>query len=77
MEIDVLAYSVDEKYLLAGECKWNEKDVNNQQLIKKMKKKAELLPFAKGKTIIPVLFLKNGNRENSERVFFPEDILLS
>ncbi len=76
LEIDVLACSVDEKYLLAGECKWNEKNVNNQQLIKELKEKAELLPFAKGKTVIPALFLKKGNKKGEENVFFPEDLLL-
>lgn len=58
MEIDVVAESTNGKYLLVGECKWS-KISKPQALLNKTKQRASLLPFAKNKTIIPFLFLKN------------------
>jgi uncharacterized protein len=57
MEIDVVAESIDKKYLFVGECKWSA--VNETvSLLENLKQKANTLPFVKGKTIIPYLFVK-------------------
>jgi hypothetical protein len=56
MELDVVAGSQDGNYLLVGECKWSDKDINTEELWTSLKEKAGLLPFAEGKTIVPVLF---------------------
>ncbi|MDR3093270.1 MAG: ATP-binding protein [Bacteroidales bacterium] len=77
IEIDVLALSADEKYLLVGECKWNEKQYDNHKLTKELEEKAALLPFAEKKTIIPALFMKNSIKTNTENVYLAEDILFS
>ncbi|MDR1810730.1 MAG: ATP-binding protein [Prevotella sp.] len=76
IEIDLLAESQDERCLLIGECKWQEKPVEADKLFAELKEKASLLPAAKGKTIIPVLFLKNRQQNSmNNKIFYPEDIL--
>ncbi|MDR2775380.1 MAG: ATP-binding protein [Tannerella sp.] len=76
IELDVVADSQDGHYLLAGECKWSDKEINLEELGTSLKEKAGLLPFAEGKTIVPVLFLKH-KPENRHKgiVFSSEDIL--
>ncbi|MDR3327069.1 MAG: ATP-binding protein [Prevotellaceae bacterium] len=76
IEIDVVAESQDGRHLLVGECKWWDKEPNVKELFAELEKKALLLPFAKGKKVIPVLFLKNKVKNETERkIFFTEDIL--
>lgn len=73
MELDVVAESIDKKYLLVGECKWS-KITNTKSLMDKLKQKAALLPFAKGRIIITVLYVKEAT-EASSNVFLPIDVL--
>jgi len=75
MEIDVVAESIDKEYLLAGECKWTDHgDV--QQLMQQLKEKISLLPFAKDKKVIPILFLKNKfNHMGDTHILTPADVL--
>jgi len=75
VEIDVVAESQDGKYLLVGECKWQDKALDIQQLFDELTEKTSLLPFAKEKIIIPVLFLKNKPTIEHTNIFLPEDIL--
>ncbi|GHT31128.1 ATPase [Bacteroidia bacterium] len=76
IELDVVAASHDENYLLVGECKWSEKPVNAEDLFADLERKAALLPFSQGKTIIPVLFLKQKPVQTYDKiVFLPNDIL--
>ena len=58
VEFDVMAQSLDKKYLLGGECKWTNQE-NGRGLTDELLRKVNLLPFAKKYTIVPVLFLKN------------------
>ena len=67
VEFDVMAESLDKKYLLVGECKWTTQE-NGKQLTAELLRKANLLPFAKNYTIVPVLFLKNAPKGDSENV---------
>jgi AAA+ ATPase superfamily predicted ATPase len=76
IELDVVAESTDGKYLLAGECKWVEKQLPIENLLFESKQKVALLPFAKEKMVIPILFLKHKqNKYKHENVFYPEDVL--
>ncbi|GHT53327.1 ATPase [Bacteroidia bacterium] len=76
MELDVVAVSHDEKSLLVGECKWSDRILSTDELFAELERKAALLPFAKGKTIIPVLFLKQKPTRACEKVVLvPKDIL--
>lgn len=71
---DVMAESLDKKYLLVGECKWTTQE-NGKQLTAELLRKVSLLSFAKNYAIVPVLFLKNAPIDDSENVMLPEDII--
>ena len=74
IEIDVMAESLDKKYLLVGECKWTNHE-NGKQLTAELLRKANLLPFAKNYNILPVLFLKNAPKDDVGNAMFPENIV--
>lgn len=74
VEFDVMVESLDKKYLLVGECKWTTQE-NGKQLTVELLRKANLLPFAKSYTVVPMLFLKNAPKGDSENVMLPEDVV--
>ena len=74
VEFDVMAESLDKKYLLVGECKWTTGE-NGKQLTAELLRKANLLPFAKNYTLVPVLFLKNEPKDDAENVMLPHDVI--
>ena len=74
VEFDVMAESLDKKYLLVGECKWTIQE-NGKQLTTELSRKAKLLPFAKNHTIVPVLFLKHVPKDNVGNALLPEDVV--
>ena len=74
VEFDVIAESIDKKYLLVGECKWTNHE-NVSLLNDELLRKASLLPFAKKHTIVPILFLKNKCNSKTETVMLPKDVL--
>ena len=74
VEFDVMAESLDKKYLLVGECKWTTQE-NGKQLTTELLRKANLLPFAKNYTIVPVLFLKNAPKEDVGNSLLPESVI--
>lgn len=73
IEIDVVAESLDKKFLLVGECKWTNEE-NAAALTETLLRKARLLPFAKDRTIVPILFLKAARDSSLGNVFLPSDI---
>ncbi len=76
MEIDVMAESADGKALLIGECKWTNPEIASE-LHRELMKKALLLPRARDKEIVAVLFLKNPPKDNAENVniMLPQDVI--
>lgn len=74
VEFDVMAESLDKKYLLVGECKWTTQE-NGKQLTAELLRKANLLPFAKNYTIVPMLFLKNAPKDGIRNAVLPENIV--
>lgn len=74
VEFDIIAESLDKRYLLVGECKWTTQE-NGKQLTAELLRKANLLPFAKNYTIIPVLFLKNFPKDDAGNAMLPEDVI--
>ena len=74
IEVDVVAESLDKKYLLVGECKWTNQE-NGQQLTAELLRKANLLPFANKHTIVPVLFLKNAPKDDVGNVILPVNVV--
>ena len=73
-EFDVMAESLDKKYLLVGECKWTTQE-NGKQLTAELLRKANLLPFAKCYTVVPMLFLKNAPKDGIRNAVLPENIV--
>ncbi len=74
VEFDVMAESLDKKYLLVGECKWTTGE-NGKQLTAELLRKADLLPFAKNHTIVPVLFLKYAPKDDVGNAMLPENVI--
>lgn len=74
VEFDVMAESLDKKYLLIGECKWTTQE-NGKQLTTELLRKANLLPFVKNYTIVPMLFLKNAPKDDAGNSILPEDVI--
>ena len=74
VEFDVMAESLDKKYLLVGECKWTTGE-NGKQLTAELLRKSNLLPFAKNYPLVPVLFLKNEPKDDAENVMLPHDVI--
>jgi len=73
-EIDIIAESLDKKYLLVGECKWTEGE-NSDSLLSELKAKAGKLPFAKNHIIVPKLFLKNQPIGEAKDVLLPANVI--
>lgn len=74
VEFDVMAESLDKKCLLVGECKWTNQE-NGRRLTDELLRKANLLPFAKKYTIMPVLFLKHPPKNDMGNVMLPKDVM--
>ena len=74
VEFDVMAASLDNKYLLVGECKWTSQE-NAKRLTAELIRKVNLLPFAKNYTVVPVLFLKQAPKDDVGNVLLPEDVV--
>lgn len=74
VEFDIMAESLDKKYLLVGECKWTTQE-NGKQLTAELLHKTNLLPFAKNYIVVPMLFLKNPPKDDAENVMLPEDVI--
>ena len=74
VEFDVVAESIDKKYILVGECKWTTQE-NGKQLTAELLRKAKLLPFANDYTIVPMLFLKSVPKDDIGNALLPEHII--
>ena len=74
VEFDVVAESIDKKYLLVGECKWTTQE-NGKQLTAELLRNATLLPFANDYTIVPMLFLKSVPKDDIGNALLPEHII--
>jgi hypothetical protein len=74
VEFDVVAESIDKKYLLVGECKWTNHEYS-EQLTDELCRKAQMLSIAKGKIIMPILFLKNKPTGSLDNVMLPSDVI--
>lgn len=74
IELDVVAESIDQKYLLVGECKWTTQE-DGKRLTAELLRKARLLPFARNYTLVPVLFLKTAPLNDAGNTFLPHDVI--
>lgn len=75
MEFDIVAESTDKKYLLVGECKWNQPDYASR-LLAELKRKTSLAPFAKKHKIVYALFLREHPLDSEAvNILYPDDIV--
>lgn len=74
IELDVVAESLDKKTILLGECKWTTIE-NARHLTDHLKNIAEHLPFAKDRTLVIKLFLKNPPQEPQGNHLLAEDVI--
>ena len=78
MEFDVVAESSDGSALLVGECKWTNPEVATE-LHRKLLDKTACFPYAKGKKIVPVLFLKHEPKDIDSSsdllICYPQDVI--
>ena len=75
IELDLVAESLDKKKILIGECKWTSGE-DAVALENELRWKASMLPFAKGKEVVPVIFAKNiTNKSESSLTITPEDVM--
>jgi AAA+ ATPase superfamily predicted ATPase len=75
LEFDVVAESVNKKYILIGECKWNQADYSGR-LLAELKRKASLAPFAKESKVVYVLFLRERPLDDEDiNILLPDDII--
>ena len=74
VEFDVMAESLDKKYLLVGECKWTTLE-NAKLLTAELLRKVNLLPFVKKYTIVAILFLKNAPINDVGNTMLPDDVI--
>jgi len=75
MEIDIVAESLDHKFLLFGEVKWEEK-TNIKATMSQLKKSVANFPVQTGKKIIMALWCKNNKIKNEEYwIITPGDVL--
>ena len=75
MEIDIIAESLDNKFLLFGEVKWGEK-TNVKAIISKLKKSVVNFPKQTDKKIILAVWCKNKKIKNGKYwLISAEDVL--
>lgn len=76
MELDLVAESVDKKYLLVGECKWAD-IANPAPIFRNLIQKAQLLPDLKNRSIVPALFAKSSETEVGVNfpIFTPAEVM--
>jgi len=79
IEIDVMALSADGKEVLAGECKWLEKEqsVDVSAIDRRLRDRVAAMPLASGKRVITACWLGGGARSvgQIDCVFRPEQVL--
>ena len=78
-EVDVVAVSLDRKSLLLGECKWSDrkKRFDLGAIDRQLRRKAELIPTAKGKRIKTSCWL-GGNAQTTGKIdkfITPDDVM--
>lgn len=75
VEVDVVAESLDKKYLLIGECKWS-RVTDAGRILDELRKKASLLPFVRNREVVPVLFAREApGKARDSHIFTPAEVL--
>lgn len=75
LEFDVVAESLDRKYLLVGECKWTQSDFADR-LMEKLMTKIQKAPFIGKRIVIAALFLREEPKLPFDgNILLPSDVI--
>lgn len=76
MEFDLVAESNDGNALLVGECKWTNPEIASE-IYARLMEKVSCMPLARGKKIVPVLFLKKPPKDEAAdiNILYPQDVI--
>ena len=75
MEVDVVAESLDGRAVLLGEAKWNAAAVDLGAGRDRLLSMARNLAWARGREVVPVLWVKRGLRNPKVHIQTPDDVL--
>ena len=75
VEIDSVAESLNGKALLVGEAKWSDAKLPVAELENRLLSKAKNCAFARGRSIVPVVWAKRGDKNTGTRVLTPDAVL--
>ena len=75
MEVDVVAESLDGRAVLVGEAKWNDAVIDPGAARDRLLSKARNSAWARGREVIPVLWVKRGRRNTKVKIQTPDDAL--
>ena len=75
MEIDVVGTAADGRTILVAEAEWAKRP-GSERLLLEIEEKAANLPLARGRTVIPALFVKQAlTRGRDSHIFGPRQVL--
>ena len=75
VEVDLVAESLDKKYLLIGECKWS-RVTDAGRVLDELRRKAAMLPFVRNREVVPVLFAREvPGKARDPQIFTPAEVL--
>jgi len=75
MELDVVAEALDGSAVMVGEAKWNDADIHIGEAIARLEAAAQNAPWARGRRVVPVLWVKRGRRPPGIHIQTPDDVL--
>ena len=75
MEVDVVAESLDGRAVLVGEAKWSDAVIDPGAARDRLVAKARNNAWARGREVIPVLWVKRGRRNTKVKIQTPDDAL--
>ena len=75
MEVDVVAESLDARAVLVGEAKWNTAAVDPGAARDHLLAKARNSAWARGREVVPTLWVKRGRRNPKVHIQTPDDVL--
>ncbi|MCX5792569.1 MAG: ATP-binding protein [Elusimicrobia bacterium] len=75
VELDGVAESLDGKALLVGEAKWSDAQLPAAGLKDRLLAKAKNCAFTRGRSIVPVIWAKQGRKNTDVQVLAPDEVL--
>lgn len=75
MEVDIVAESLDGTAVLVGEAKWNDAEAHLDETIGRLLAVARNAPWTRGRTVVPVLWVKHGRHRTNVHLRTPDDVL--